>query len=260
MEKLISVLCNERFILVAIMLNTVVMFLGGFWQGELWSELADASFTMLFLFEAAAKVSRNGWRAYWRNGWNRFDFVVLMIALPSLATPFIDQVEAGNTILSLRALRLFKSFRVLHFVPNIGKLLNGIKMACRASVLVFVAFVVFLAVFSILSFSIFAGVAPEFFGNPGLSLYSVFRLFTVEGWYEIPDAIATNGGALWGVFARVYFSLLMFMGGIIGMSLVNSIFVDAMAGDNNDEVLSRLKGIEDQIRRLTKERNPGEDD
>ena len=49
------------------------------------------------------------------------------------------------------------------------------------------------------------------------------------------------------VFARIYFSLLLFFGGIIGMSLVNSIFVDAMAADNNDEVLDRLVQLEKKI-------------
>ena len=46
------------------------------------------------------------------------------------------------------------------------------------------------------------------------------------------------------VFAKVYFSILLFMGGIIGMSLVNSIFVDAMVADNNDEVIRRLDILE----------------
>ena len=36
------------------------------------------------------------------------------------------------------------------------------------------------------------------------------------------------------------------------MSLVNSIFVDAMAEDNNDEVLEKLKQIEEQLDKLTK--------
>ena len=57
---------------------------------------------------------------------------------------------------------------------------------------------------------------------------------------------------MWGFFARVYFSVLMFLGGIIGMSLINSIFVDAMAEDNNDEVLLKLDQIEKQLKELQK--------
>ena len=68
----------------------------------------------------------------------------------------------------------------------------------------------------------------------------------------LPDAIAKSGTPFWGIFARCYFSVLMFLGGIIGMSLVNSIFVDAMAEDNNDEVMVKLKQIEEQLNKLTK--------
>ncbi len=34
------------------------------------------------------------------------------------------------------------------------------------------------------------------------------------------------------------------------MSLINSIFVDAIAADNNDEVMEKLKDIEEQIKGL----------
>ncbi len=238
---------SEHFILVAIVLNTIVMFLGGFWPGCIWFELSDALFTLLFLAEAVVKISRMGWRAYWRKSWNRFDFIVLVIALPSLANLFIPDSMVTSSVLALRAMRLLKAFRMVRFIPNIEKLLKGLKLAFRASLLVFVAFVVLLIVSSILTSTIFGKVAPDYFGNPGISLYSIFRLFSVEGWYELPDAIASNASRSWGVFARCYFSILMFLGGIIGLSLINSIFVDSMAEDNNDKVLERLKRIEDLL-------------
>ena len=245
--------CNERIMLYAIVLNTIIMFLGGFWPQSILFTFADAFFTFLFLCEAFAKISRYGWNNYWRSGWNQFDFIVLIIALPSLVSPFIEQIVATNTVLALRSMRLFKSFRMLHFIPNIQKLLHGIRMAVKASLLVFIAFFVCLVIFSILSSAIFGNIAPEYFGNPGISLYSIYRLFSVEGWYELPDAIAKNSTPLWGVFARFYFSVLMFLGGIIGISLINSIFVDAMAEDNNDEVLEKLKNIEEQLKKIKKD-------
>lgn len=252
MERIKDLLCSDRVMLYAIMINTALMFFGGFWPDSLWFEAADAVFTLLFIFEAWAKISRMGWRAYWSEGWNRFDFIVLIVALPSLASPILEQTYATNAILALRSMRLFKSFKMLRFIPNIHKLLAGIRLATRASLLVFIAFIVFLIIFSILSSTIFGNIAPEYFGNPAISIYSIFRLFTVEGWYEFADTIAQNGSAGWGFFARVYFSVLMFLGGIIGLSLINSIFVDAMAEDNNDEVLEKLRRLEEKIDQLTK--------
>ncbi len=252
MKKVIinDLLCNDHFMLWVIVLNTIIMFLGGFWPESQWPEICDSFFTLVFLLEAIAKISEHGWSFYWKQGWNKFDFIILLIALPSLASVFLDNAVATNAILALRSLRIFKSFKMLRFIPNIQKLLKGLKLACRASFLVLIAFIVFLVIFSILSSTIFGKVAPDYFSNPAISLYSIFRLFSVEGWYEIPDAIATNSNPLWGVFARCYFSVLMFLGGIIGMSLVNSIFVDAMAEDNNDEVLEKLNQIEEQLKKL----------
>jgi voltage-gated sodium channel len=42
------------------------------------------------------------------------------------------------------------------------------------------------------------------------------------------------------------------MGGIIGMSLVNSIFVDEMVSDNNDDIKEQLKRIEEKLDRMGK--------
>lgn len=84
----------------------------------------------------------------------------------------------------------------------------------------------------------------------------MFRLFTIEGWYEIPNAVAGGMAPVWLHVVRTYFCLLLIGGGIIGMSLINSIFVDAMAADNNDDVKAQLSELEkkiDDIRRLLKE-------
>lgn len=252
MKDKLKWLCNDQVILKAIVLNTIVMFIGGFWPNSFLFALLDAVFTLFFFCEAIVKINVFSWRKYWQSSWNKFDFIILLIALPSIMSPFLDGMMSMNTILALRSMRLFKSFRMLHFIPNIHKLLKGLKLAFKASLLVFISFFVLLVAFSILSSSIFGKVAPDDFGNPAISLYNTFRLFSVEGWYDLPDTIADNSKSLfWGLFARCYFSILVFLGGIIGMSLINSIFVDAMAEDNNDEVLEKLKHLEEKLDKLT---------
>lgn len=42
-------------------------------------------------------------------------------------------------------------------------------------------------------------------------------------------------------------------GGIIGMYFINSIFVDAMVSDNNDEVEAKLDELNKKIDKLTEE-------
>lgn len=246
--------CDEHIMLVAILVNTAILFFGGFWPGSEWINVLDALFTLLFLMEAIVKIYTEGWKCYWGSMWNRFDFVVVLVALPSLASPFLEYSTTTSAVLSLRTVRLFKSFRLLRFIPNIQQIFKGTKLAIRASLFVIVAGLVILFIFSILSSALFGGLAPEYFGNPGISLYSIFRLFSIEGWYELPDAIAAHSTPGWGLFARVYFSILVFLGGMLGMSLITSLFVDSMAGDNNDEVLKKLDKIEAELKKLKEDK------
>lgn len=82
---------------------------------------------------------------------------------------------------------------------------------------------------------------------------TIFRLFTGDGWSEIPTQIAANSSVFIGRATRVIFAVLFFVGGILGLSLVNSIFVDALAGDNNDNVLQRLDELEKNNTSLNEE-------
>ncbi len=248
MEPLKRFFTNDYIMLVLVLINTSIIFISGFIkdQGGILLYI-DSIFTLLFLLEAIVKIRVNGFLNYWTDGWNRFDFILVLIALPACMNVFGIVLPGTNVLLSLRAMRAFKSFRMLKFIPNIDSLINGIKLAFRASYMVTIGLVVLLLVVSIITTFLFGRLAPEYFGNPALSVYSIFRLFTIEGWYEMPETIAANGGTTMATFARIYFSVLLFVGGIIGMSLVNSIFVDAMAADNNDEVLDRLAQLEKKI-------------
>lgn len=244
---------NDSIMLVLVLINTGIIFISGFSANHSGILLiADSVFTMLFLLEAAVNIQDKGFAHYWSDGWNRFDFIIVLLAVPSCLNIFGLDTPGTGVLLSLRTLRAFKSFRLLKFVPNIDNLVNGLKLAFKASFIVSFGLGVLLLVVSIATTFLFGSSAPQYFGNPALSVYSIFRLFTIEGWYDMPEAIASQSGSAMAVVARIYFSVLLFFGGIIGMSLVNSIFVDAMAADNNDEVLKKLSQLERKLDNLQK--------
>lgn len=101
-----------------------------------------------------------------------------------------------------------------------------------------------------ISCSLFKTIAPEFFATPTDAIYSIFRLFTIEGWYEIPDSVAIQLSLAWARVTRVYFCVLLVLGGVIGLSLVNSVFVDAMVSDNNDDIKEKLDQLEFKIDKI----------
>ena len=244
---------NDKLMLTMVVVNTITIFIGGYFNASRTFVWIDSFFTLLFLSEALVKINVYGWKDYWSDGWNKFDFIITLVAIPSLMNIFFETGYATNILLSLRTLRVFKSFRLLKFIPNISGLLKGIGVAIKTSFIVCVAFAILLLIISILSSTIFGKISPDLFGDPGLSLFTIFRLFTGDGWSEIPNEIASNSSEFVGRISRIVFALLFFVGGILGLSLVNSIFVDALAGDNNDEVLHRIDILERKIDNLSKE-------
>lgn len=80
----------------------------------------------------------------------------------------------------------------------------------------------------------------------------MFKVFTIEGWFEIPDDVTQNLSPVSAFFTNVYFIFIVMSGGIFGLSLVNSIFVDAMVSDNNDILENKIQSLEEKIDLLLK--------
>lgn len=247
---------NDNFILILVLLNCFVIFLQCFdYEGSLLY-LCDNMFTILFVFEMCIKIKEMQWRNYWRSGWNKIDFVITVVSLASLIQflTFDPYSEALGYITVLRALRTLKLIRILKFIPDLGKILSGLKRSIKMTYFIIIAFLIIIFIISIVTCVLFKNLSPEYFSNPIDSIYSTFRIFTVEGWYEIPDSIVDDGNSnILKMLVRLYFSVILFFGGIIGVSIINSLFVDTMAEDNNDEVLEHIKNLERQIEELKNE-------
>lgn len=250
-----SVFLNDKFILLIIFVNAIAMFLQGFAPSEpIYSSLIaiDNACTILFLIEAFVKISTSGFSKYWLDGWNKLDFLLVIFSLPALLIWLgFEHVGHLHIFMVLRMLRVFKFFRLLKFIPDVEHLIRGFKRAIKSSLVVVLAFLIFNFIIGMLSFTFFHNILPESFGNPALAFYSTFKVFTVEGWYEIPDQIAENSTPTIAFFSRLYFVLLLAIGGIIGLSLVNSVFVDSMISDNTDGLEKHLQALEKKIENLT---------
>ncbi len=242
---------NDKFILILILLNAVTIFVSGF---ELSSNiksllsLTDNVITGLFIVELVVKFKEFGIKVYFKSNWNRFDFVLITLSIPTLIA-FITNIEitSFSFILVFRVLRVFKSFRFLKFIPGIEQLVKGINRALKASIIVVIGFIIYIFIIGIFSFYMFKEISPEYFGNPINALYSIFKIFTVEGWYEIPEQLTLNLSSTTSFFTYLYFIFVVITGGIFGLSLVNSIFVDAMVSDNNDELEKKIDDLNNKI-------------
>ncbi|MBQ7631174.1 MAG: ion transporter [Paludibacteraceae bacterium] len=247
-------LLNDHVILGVILLNSIVIYLQETGLNHPVLLGIDLACTLIFLLEMIAKHVCFGAKAYWQDGWNRMDGCLVILSLPSLVLPFLDVTTFNfSVVLTLRLVRVVRFLRVFHFFPNIAQIGAGLKRALRDSGIVLIAYGVLIILFGLINCSLYREIAPEYFSTPLRSIYSVFRVFTVEGWYEIPDAIAAATSPLIGRVTRLYFCVLLAAFGILGLSFINSVFVDAMVEDNNDDVKAQLQRMEDQLARTEKQ-------
>ena len=245
---------NEKFILGLIILNTIIIFVGCYATSphqKFIVSIADNLITFLFIVELIIKLHSLGTKQYFSSNWNKLDFFLIVISVPALIT-FIFNLNMLDIsfLLVFRVLRVFKAFRFLKFIPNVNQLISGIKRALRTSVFVFIGFVTYIFIVGILSFSLFNSSGSEYFTNPLIALYSTFKIFTVEGWYEIPEQIVANYSTTSTFFIYFYFIIVVLTGGILGLSLVNSIFVDSMISDNNDELEKKIDNLDIKVTEL----------
>lgn len=254
MRQLQRLLLNDKFILGLIFVNAVIIFLQGFdFSKQTISNLshADNIITIVFTLELIAKLKALGTRDFFKSNWNIFDAVLIILAIPSLFF-WITNINSFQLdyLLVLRITRIFKFFRFLRFFPDIDQLINGVHRALKASIIVILGFFIFIFIISIVSCFFYRNIVPEYFSDPFVSLYSIFKIFTVEGWFEIPEAIAAKTTGTIAALTKIYFVIILLAGGIFGLSIVNSIFVDAMVSDNNDDLEKKVTSLEQKIDKL----------
>lgn len=249
---------NDKFILSVILLNSCIIYAQVSGYENVYIGLLDLICTLIFLYEMIVKHQKLGVRGYWSDGWNRLDGTLVILSLPSVAALFVPNDYAGLSIFMIfRLLRVLRFFRVLHFFPNFSKVVQGFKLAMRDSYAILLSFLVIIIIFGLVNCSLFKEADPKHFETPLRSIYAVFQICTVEGWYEIPNTLAEYYGttSIAADFIRLYFCALLIFGGIIGMSFINSIFVDAMVADNNDEMIEQLKEMQKSLEEIQEKLN-----
>lgn len=249
---------SEKKVMAAILVNALVIFFLSFPNLEENSILIqfDFFFIYFFILEAIIKLKAYGIRDYFKNKWNRFDFLILVLSLPTLLMGFFP-IPDTSSLLILRLFRLIRLARFLKFVPHLTMILAGLKRAIRASFFVLIALFFLNFLLGIFTCHFLKDAAPEYFGDPLLSIYSIFQMFTLEGWNEIPKAIQLENSIMQGLM-KFYFVIVVLIGGIFGMSLANAIFVDEMTMDNNKILEDKIDDLQSEItelKELIKNRN-----
>lgn len=138
----------------------------------------DKLILAIFVLEIVLKISACGRQPlrFFRDGWNVFDFAIVVICLLPFDTKLIYVVRLVRI---LRVLRLITALPRLQVI--VGALLRSVPSMGYVSALLFILFYIY----AVLGVHLFGGNDPVHFSNLYVSLLSLFRVVTLEDWTDI---------------------------------------------------------------------------
>jgi voltage-gated sodium channel len=131
----------------------------------------DQTILGIFVIEIALRLFAHGFR-FFKDPWSLFDFFIVAIAL----------LPSSGTLSVLRSLRILRVLRLISVVPSLRRVIGGLIAALpgMGSIVVLMALVFY--VFGVMATKLFGASFPEWFGDLGASLYTLFQIMTLESW------------------------------------------------------------------------------
>ena len=86
---------NDKFILGLIIVNAIILFVAGYFTKENHTLIflyADNIITTLFIAELIVKFNEYGFKNYFKSGWNKLDFALIIVSIPSLIS-FVFNIQ-----------------------------------------------------------------------------------------------------------------------------------------------------------------------
>ncbi len=239
-----------NFIMFIIILNCIVLFLHSFnrYHGYyLTLEWADHFCTILFVIELSVNIYERGW-AYLKNPWHLFDAFIILVCLITFIIFILhmnDLIPDLEYLLVARILRVFKFYRLFEGSVNVKSMFKALGKGLKASLYVVGAFLVYNFVVSLISYYIFHEYSPQYYENGLLSFYTTFKAFTGQA-FEIADSM-TFESPITIFFVKLYFILVVISGGIIGLSLINTIFINEVTGEHAKETQKEILVLNEKL-------------
>ena len=133
--------------------------------------LLDEVMLIIFVIELVLRIGAKGLK-FFRDPWGLFDFLVVAITL----------VPSNEALSVLRALRVLRVFRTVSTVPRLRRIVAALLHAIPGVGAIIALLLLVFYVFSVITTTIFGQDFPEWFGNIGASMFTLFQIMTLESW------------------------------------------------------------------------------
>lgn len=171
-------------------------------HGELLRAL-DRLVIAIFCVELALRLAACWPRplAFFRNGWNVFDFVVVAASLSPAVGSFASVA---------RLARLLRVMRVLSAVPELRLIVGTMLRSIPSLGHVVLLLSLLLYVYGVIGHQMFGAADPEHWGSLPVAAWTLFQMLTLEGWVEIAQRSA-GVHPLAGLFYASFIVLAVFV-------------------------------------------------
>jgi voltage-gated sodium channel len=250
MRKIVDDPRTERFIMVLIILNAITLGLetSDTMMARFGSFLTffDRLVIAVFVVEITARFIVQG-RAFFKNGWNIFDTLVVGVALAPATAAFSV----------LRALRVLRLLRLITAVPSLQRVVGGLIGALpgMGSILLLIGLVFYVS--AVMAVNLYGNEYPELFGTLGKSLYTLFTIMTLEGWTnDVVNPIMEKHPYAWLFFipfiiVTTFWVLNLFIGIIVNAMQEEHAKAEAeMMHDETQPLVREIKALRADVAAL----------
>ena len=185
----------------------------------------------IFIVEAITKMVALAPRShrYFKDGWNVFDFIVIVAALIPATGQFAVIARLARLLRALRLISAVKELRLIitalvRSIPSVGH------------VMMLMGIIVY--IYAIMGYHFFHVDDPQNWGSLGRSCLTLFNIITLEGWTEVM-AVAMEINP----YAWIYFVSFVVVGTFVVINLLIAIIIN-----NLDEAkLERLRDLAEPV-------------
>lgn len=177
----------------------------------------DAIVLGIFIVEAVMKLTAHCPRPwdYFRDGWNVFDFTVIVLCLLPMDSQFAVVLRLGRT---LRLLRLVSALPKLQLL--VGALIKSFSSMGYVGLLLGIMFYIY----AIAGVHLFGGHDKEHFGSLSKGFLTLFQTITLDDWKFL--FVSAQGSA--PAIAAIYFISFILLGTMIMLNLFIGIIMNSM--------------------------------
>jgi len=196
----------ENAIMAAIVINTVFMGMKIFPAPTTWWEsvlqVINYFFAGIFTIEFGLKLYALR-SQYWKDNWNRFDFVCVMATYIGIIITEGTDLKIGAVAAVIRIFRIARLFRLLRVSKRLNKIFTAFVLSLPKLGNVMMILLLFMLLYSILGVQMFSTAKLGSVGDSTLNIHgnfhnftrafiTLFRATTGEAWNEIMHDMAKN--------------------------------------------------------------------